>query len=197
MTADQMACLFNSLDQDSLSSFFDISNDPDAVPDLSVLGQIMTTMASCGIDAEALLSSVGTGDETPDPTIDVTQVPTVSTETLLCLSAQGLSADLVTDYIAGQADPDDPALVAALAACASESPSGGIVIPDGAGGTTTLDPAMIDSLPFTVEQIQCLVNEIGVEQLEALANGAANPLTLLGALGACDIAISDLLGSTN
>lgn len=190
MTATEIACLFNELDENAISSFYDISNDPDTALDLSVLGDFIAAMATCEIDTESLLGGLsGIGD---DPQIDVPDVPIVSTETILCLTDNGVGAGLLADYLAGQADPNDSTLLSALEICLGDGNGEGVMIPDGNGGTTTLDPSVVESLPFTIEEIQCIVDEAGVEQLEALANGTASPLSLLGALGACDISLSDL-----
>lgn len=190
ITATQIACLFNELDEDAVSSFYGLQNDPDAEIDFSIATDLIAAMVACDINTESLLG--GLTGIVDDPEIDISQIPTVSTEIILCLGDNGVGAGLLADYLAGQADLNDSTLASALEICAGDGDGEGIVIPDGNGGTTTLDPSIVESLPFTLEEIQCIVDEVGVEQLEGLANGTTSPLSLLGALGACDISLSDL-----
>ena len=128
----------------------------------------------------------------------------VSSEQLLCLIDNGVSSSVASSYAAGLIDTSDPAIESALATCeggssgGSTGGSGGgtggvIVVPDGSGGSTTIDPTILDALPVSAEQAQCLIEEVGLDQLEGIADGTVNPLAVLGALGTCNISISDLL----
>ena len=49
-------------------------------------------------------------------------------------------------------------------------------------------------LPFTEEQILCLTNEMGEDQIANLLAGGAPDLSLFAALGTCEVDISALLG---
>ncbi|MEE8046013.1 MAG: hypothetical protein V3T49_04160, partial [Dehalococcoidia bacterium] len=49
-------------------------------------------------------------------------------------------------------------------------------------------------LPFTEEQIICLTNELGEEQISNLLAGGAPDLSLFTALATCGVDIATLLG---
>ncbi|MDP6667753.1 MAG: hypothetical protein QF357_10215, partial [Dehalococcoidia bacterium] len=104
---------------------------------------------------------------------------------------------------------DVVAVFAALSACGidSEGLMGGLTLPVDPG---TFDDSAIDSgvliespddvpgfsgtdLPFTAEQLACLTNEIGDDEIARLLSGEAPDLSLLRALSTCDIELMSLL----
>jgi hypothetical protein len=128
-------------------------------------------MGECGLDLQEILDSANGSDfELPDVG---TGIPAISPELLVCLTDNGISSTVVSNYAVGLADTTDPDLMAALAICdgsSSGSSSGdGVVVPNGSGGTTTVDPAVFDALPITAEQAICLIDEVGAETLDGIA----------------------------
>ena len=49
-------------------------------------------------------------------------------------------------------------------------------------------------LPFSEEQIICLTNEMGKDQIANLLAGGAPDLSLFGALTTCEVGLATLLG---
>jgi hypothetical protein len=50
-------------------------------------------------------------------------------------------------------------------------------------------------LPFSTEQVECLTEEIDLEQIEALVAGEVDPLSMLSLIGVfstCDVSLDDL-----
>ncbi len=186
--ADQFACLFEHIDEATLNELLDVSANPGSMPDLSSAANVLTAISECGIDIQSLLDSA---DEIMPEDPGTALPPIVSTDLLICLTDNGVSPSLAAAYAGGIADTSDAGLAAALAACDGGGSGSGVVVP-GDGGTT-IDPSVLEGLPITVEQAQCLVNEIGEEQLAGIADGSTSPLSALNALGACSISISDLL----
>jgi hypothetical protein len=120
--------------------------------------------------------------------------PVLPVEVLTCLTEHGVTADVALSFAAGLADTSEATLAAAIEACiGADEGEEGVVVPDGSGGTTTIDPAIFESLPISAEQAQCLVDTIGAEQLEGIANGTVSPVTVLGALSTCGITLTELL----
>lgn len=194
ISTDQISCLFDRLDQETLDSFLSTTGDPNAVPDLSSAAELLAGLTECGLDLQDLINSGS--ESTVDPSSGLGNLPEVSPDLLICLTSNGVSPSLAASYAAGLADGSDATLAAALAACeggSGGSSGGGIVVPDNSGGTTTLDPAIFDTLPITSEQAQCLIDEIGPEQLAGIADGSVSPIAVLPALGACNISIADLI----
>ncbi len=190
ISVDQFSCLFEQLDPETLNSFLAIADDPNATPDLSGAVELLSAFTACGIDLQDLVDSSEPPGGQPGGGV------VVSSELPICLSDNGVNASLAANYAAGLADASDPMLAAALAACEGGNgggSSGGIVVPGTNGGSTTIDPSVFDSLPITAEQAQCLIDEIGPEQIEGLADGTTSPLALLGPLATCNISIADLI----
>ena len=199
MTADQLACMFESLDPEALATLMSVTEGSPGAPDLSVVASLFAALDDCGIDLQALIDASSSADAQTGSGETTSVTEDISVELLFCLTENGVSPVTASNYAAGLVDSTDPAIAEALALCAGqETGSGtsgsGITIPDGSGGTTTIDPAVFDTLPITVEQAECLINEIGAEQLAGIADGTVSPLTALAALGACNISITDLLG---
>jgi hypothetical protein len=195
ITSDQFSCLFANLDPDTLASLTNITDNPSATPDISTAATLFEAMGECGLDLQEILDSANGSDfELPDVG---TGIPAISPELLVCLTDNGISSTVVSNYAVGLADTTDPDLMAALAICdgsSSGSSSGdGVVVPNGSGGTTTVDPAVFDALPITAEQAICLIDEVGAETLDGIAAGTSNILSVLPALGVCEISIADLL----
>lgn len=191
ISSDQFSCLFEHLDAEALNSFLATTDNPNAVPDLSSAASLFDAFGKCDIDLQDLIDSA---DSLPvDPSTGTGNGTVVSTDLLICLTGNGVSPSLAANYAAGLTDASDPALATALATCEGGGSGGGLVIPDASGGSTTIDPSVFDTLPVTAEQAQCLLDEVGPEQLDGIANGTVSPLTILGALGACNITIADLL----
>ncbi len=193
MTADQMSCMFEKLDPAALDSLLTITDGTSGTPDLAAAASVFTALSDCGIDLQSLIDASNTAGGTPSITEEI------SGDLLVCLTENGVSPATASNYAAGLIDSSSPEIAQVLEICVSGSSGtapgeGGITIPDGGGGTTTIDPAVFESLPITAEQAQCLIDEIGAEQLAGIADGTVSPLTALAALGACDIAIADLLG---
>jgi hypothetical protein len=195
---DALECAVDGVGPDGIQIFADMSGSSGEVDPLAV-SKFMPRMIECGIDLQALIdasSSTGAGTglgETSNVTEDI------SVDLLFCLTENGVSPVTASNYAAGLVHSSDPSIASALALCAggtseTGSSESGITVPDGSGGTTTIDPAVFDTLPITADLAQCLINEIGAEQLAGIADGTVSPLTALAALGACDIAITDLLG---
>ena len=61
--------------------------------------------------------------------------------------------------------------------------------------TETSPQSIFESLPISAEQAQCLIDEIGIEQLTGIADGTSSPLAILPALGTCNISITDLIAA--
>lgn len=196
ITTEQFSCLFGELDSETLARFMALVGDPSATLDLTLGASLLSAMTTCGLDLQAILDDAGsTGFDPRGPGRPT--VPAISPDLLICLTENGVSPAIVSNYVVGTADASDLTLSAALTICegaGNDGTGGQIVIPDGNGGTTTIDPATFDSLPITAEQVQCLIAEMGSEQLNGIVNGTVSPLTALAALGACNISITDLLG---
>lgn len=196
ISAEQYSCIFSRVDTDTLDSILSISDDPNATPDLSSAAALIGAFAECGIDLQSLIDSSSDPGSVGDPTGSMNGGSEVTSELLVCLSDNGVSASLIADHAAGISVTGDSTFDAALAACENGSGSssgGGIVIPDSTGGSTTIDPAVFEALPISAEQAQCLIDEVGAEQLAGIADGSVSPLAVLGALGACNISIADLI----
>ena len=197
ITSAQLSCLFEQLDPEALASFLAITKNPSATPDLTTAASLFAAMGACGLDLQEIIEKSGSTGIDPVGT-GGSSVPSMSADLLVCLVDNGVSSSVVSNYAIGLADTSDPKLTAALALCEGEASSSGgtdgmIVVPDGSGGTTSIDPATFDSLPITAEQVECLVAEMGADQLEGIVAGTVSPLVALGALGACNISIADLL----
>lgn len=193
ISSDQFSCLFEHLDADALNSFLSTTDNPNAVPDLSSAATLFDAFGKCEIDLQDLIDSADSLPVEPSTGTGTGSGPIVSTDLLICLTDNGVSSSVAASYAAGLTDASDPALVAALATCEGGGSGGGLVIPDASGGSTTIDPTVFDTLPVSAEQAQCLLDEVGPEQLDGIATGTVSPLTILGALGACNITIADLL----
>lgn len=200
ITTEQFSCLFRELDPESLARFTALVSDPSATLDLTIGASLLNAMNTCGLDLQELINSNGSAGFDPGGTgTGGLGLPSISPDLLVCLVGNGVSATVASNYASGTTDTSDPALTAALALCEGEmegsvgSGTGGIVVPDGSGGTTSIDPSVFDTLPITAEQAECLVAEMGAEQLEGIATGTVSPLTALAALGACNISLSDLI----
>lgn len=192
MTPVQLSCMFEKLDPEALATLMTATGSTSGTPDLSVIANLFTALDECGIDLQALIDAI---DPYGGPSTTIT--PDISVDLLFCLTENGVSPGVASNYAAGLVDASDPAISAALTLCADDDAGGEpgeITVPDGSGGTTTFDPAVLEALPITVEQAQCLINEIGIEQLAGIADGTVSPLTALAALSACNISITDLLG---
>ena len=65
---------------------------------------------------------------------------------------------------------------------------------DGADVAGIVDTDDFSDLPFTVEQLECLTEEIDLEQITALVEGEVNPLrmlSLIGTLSYCGVGLDD------
>ncbi len=197
-SADQFSCLFEHIDLETLNEFLSVAGTPGTTPDLGSAAELISAMTECGLDLQTLIEN--SEPTTVDPPVTgSTGEPVFSTDVLLCLTENGVSSSLAASYAAGLVDASDPDVASALAACEGGSTGSGggtgsgIVVPDGSGGSTTIDSTFLDALPVTPEQAQCLIDEVGLDQLEGIAAGTSSPLTIIGALGVCKISISDLL----
>ncbi len=211
ITSEQFACLFETIDSTTLASFLSSSDSPSESLDLSGAASVLAAMGSCGLDLQKILDAsvngetvTGEGTGSSSDPLPIIGGEVVSSDILFCLTDNGVSVELAASYAAGLTDDTEAELIAALAVCQGEgsdgggegsSGDGGIVIPDGNGGSTTLDPTIFDSLPITAEQAECLINEIGIEQMEGIAAGTTSPIAVLPALGACNISIADLIAA--
>ena len=69
-------------------------------------------------------------------------------------------------------------------------------VPDILGVLETTDLTDLASdLPFTAEQLECLISEIDIDTLQALVDGEVNSLRMLsfiGVLSTCEVDLSDL-----
>jgi hypothetical protein len=195
LTSEQFSCLFDQLDPETLSGLMNATANPSSTINLTRGVELLAAMTECGLDLQELIDSAGpTGFE---PTATGLTVPAISPDVLSCLVEKGVSPAVIADYVVRTADSSNSTLLAALALCESSNGSGstgGITVPDGDGGMTTIDPSVFEALPITAEQTQCLIAEIGAEQLESIADGSVSPVAAIGALTACEISITDLLG---
>ncbi len=195
ISADQYSCLFSHLDAELLNSILANANDPNAAPDLSSAASLLGAFGECGIDLQDLVEAGGSAEI--EPPTGIGGGADATPELLVCLTDNGVDPSTVAEYAVGLADGSDATLLAALDACqngGSSSGSGGsVVIPDTGNGETTIDPSVFEALPISAEQAQCLIDEVGIDQLEGIADGTVSPLTVLGALGACNISITDLI----
>ena len=171
--------------------------------DFEDLGAFFTAFGECGLDLADLMEQAGQLDSDLiqgllPMYIDPSDLISIDINQLRCLSEQGLDGEIVGDYAAGMADLSDATLIAALATCGinGDSSSGTITVPDGSGGTATIDLSIFGDLPITTEQIQCLVDNLDQETLEIIAAGGIPPLSALSVLVTCEINLSDLMSAS-
>ena len=205
----QVGCVLGELGEDGLAFL-----DPTATePNLEDLSGLLGVLTLCEITLDDLMADsilpVNPADAMTDPTEIETPVATLEVEApvdlietdlpftqeqIECLSNE-VGEDQIENLLAGGAD--DLSLFEALATC------GDSILP--------VDPAEIETpvatleveapvdliqadLPFTQEQIECLSNEVGEDQIENLLAGGAPDLSLFAALANCEVDLSTLLG---
>jgi len=139
-------------------------------------------VASCASDdSEPTATPLST--VAPNPSMDIGSLG-VDVADLLEL-ADDLDIESTLDDMAANSGPIDlPKLL-----------PGEMDVPDILGVLETTDLADLASdLPFTAEQLECLISEIDIDTLQALVDGEVNSLRMLsfiGVLSTCEVDLSD------
>lgn len=188
---DAIECVVNGVGPTGLEDLMGIAT-ADAY-DFEALGELFPLMIECGAIEDEQFEELG-----------------VSAEEIGCvLEELGEDGLAIFDPTAGEPDFSDiTAMFGVMEKC-------GVELSDLLEGELPIDPgALVDpvviptveieielpddvadvELPFTEEQIICLSNEMGEDQIANLLAGGAPDLSLFSALSTCEVDLSALLG---
>ena len=166
---------------------------------------VLAVACSGGDEPEQAALVQGTATPTPEPAVDLDALPLdvsglsdigLTDADIQCLAVE-LEAEIFAQLSADDISAADVlAVVPALQACGVDLVRLLEAADDLITETLGDDYPGLDSLPFTVEQIACLVLIIDAELLEDLVGGEVDQaavLTALEAFSACGIGLADLL----
>ena len=184
---DSLECVVNGVGPTGLQDLLGIAGQSGM--DIAALGDLFPLMIECGAIDNSTFEETGfTADQVG------CVISELGADGLALLDPDGAEPDL------SQLGP----LLLALGTCEIEIEElfGGSALPvdpDPAADPTVLPTVQVEvpeevDLPFTEEQMECLVAELGEEEITKLLAGGAPDLSLVGALATCDVNLATLLG---
>jgi len=188
---DAVECVVNGVGPTGLGELVGLASADEY--DFAALGELFPLMIECGAIDDSEFEELG-----------------VSAEQIGCVLSE-LGEDGLALFDPTAAEPDISELTSILGVFGTcgielEDLLGGAELPiDPIDVLPEIDPTQVAiieipesvediELPFTEEQILCLTNEMGEDQIANLLAGGAPDLSLFAALGTCEVDISALLG---
>lgn len=188
---DAMECAIDSIPPTQLGIILEAGSGEFA--DFAMIADLFPNFIECGVITDEMLAETG-----------------LTTEQITCLLGE-MDFEELLGVTTGTGTQDvDPAdflsLLGAFGTCGIDlndliQDSGGLGLPTPvpAATPTPSTSALVtpepEKLPFTPEQLECLVAELGEETMQGIIDGTVAPdFSMLGALTTCGISLTDLLG---